>query len=138
MYGDATQPIKLYYTGTMYRYERPQAGRLREFSQYGCEVLGTDDPAMDAEIISLAVNILKILGLKGIKVKINSLGDDESRNNYRDALLEYFKPTIGDLCEDCQTRYAKNPLRILDCKIDGEKDIIKNAPKTIDLFKSSF
>lgn len=132
MYGDATQPIKLYYTGTMYRYERPQAGRLREFSQYGCEVLGTDDPAMDAEIISLAVNILKILGLKGIKVKINSLGDDESRNNYRDALLEYFKPTIGDLCEDCQTRYAKNPLRILDCKIDGEKDIIKNAPKTID------
>lgn len=132
MYGDAIQPVKLYYNGTMYRYERPQSGRDRELTQFGVEVLGSSDPAMDAEVISLAVNIFKLLGLKGIKVKLNSLGDTESRNNYREALLEYFKPHLKELCEDCQERYNKNPLRILDCKVDKDSDILKNAPSILD------
>ena len=94
MYGDVNQPVKFYYNCPMYRYERPQAGRLRELTQFGWEIIGSDDPLSDAEVISLAVNIYKILGLKGIKVNINSLGDTESRNNYREALLNHFKPHI--------------------------------------------
>lgn len=137
MYGDPNQPVKVYYNGTMYRYERPQSGRDRELTQFGVEVLGTDDPMSDAEVISLAVNIYKMLGLKEIKVHINSLGDQASRNNYREALIEYFRPHIGELCEDCQTRLEKNPLRILDCKVDQDKEILKNAPKTIDYLNDS-
>ena len=132
MYGDPNQPVKVYYNGTMYRYERPQSGRDRELTQFGMEILGSDDPLSDAEIISAAVNIYKMLGLKEIKVNINSLGDTESRNNYREALVDYFKPHIKDLCEDCQERLNKNPLRILDCKVDAENEILKNAPKTLD------
>lgn len=132
MFGDPNQPVKVYYNGTMYRYERPQSGRDRELTQFGMEVLGSDDPLSDAEVISLAVNIYKILGLKEIKVNINSLGDNESRTKYRDALIEYFKPHIGDFCEDCKERLEKNPLRILDCKVDAENEILKKAPKTLD------
>ena len=132
MYGDPNQPTKLFYNGTMYRYERPQAGRLREFTQFGCEVIGSNDPAIDAEVIALASTILKLLGLKGVKARINSLGDSKSRDNYRNAVKEYFKPYINDLCEDCKERYNKNPLRIIDCKVDCDKEIMKNAPKTID------
>ena len=132
MYGDAIQPVKLYYNGTMYRYERPQSGRDRELTQFGVEVLGSSDPAMDAEVISVAVNIFKMLGLKGVKVKINSLGDTESRNAYRDALVEYFKPHMKELCPDCNERLVKNPLRILDCKFDANLDVIKNAPTILD------
>src|SRR5574344_1679015 len=132
MFGDAIQPVKLFYSGTMYRYERPQSGRLREFSQYGCEILGTNDPAVDAEVIALSVTILEILGLKGVKARINSLGDTESRNNYREALINYVKPHINELCEDCQARINKNPVRILDCKVDQDNLLLKNAPTTID------
>lgn len=132
MYGDVNQPVKFYYNCPMYRYERPQAGRLRELTQFGWEIIGSDDPLSDAEVISLAVNIYKILGLKGIKVNINSLGDAESRNNYREALLNHFKPHIDELCEDCKERLEKNPLRIIDCKVDVDKEIMKSAPKTID------
>ena len=132
MYGQANSPIKLYYNMPMYRYERPQAGRLRELTQFGYEIIGSDDPLSDAEAISLAVNIYKILGLKGIKVNINSLGDKESRESYREALIKHFKPHINELCEDCKERLEKNPLRILDCKIDQDRDIMINAPKTID------
>ena len=132
MYGDPNQPVKVYYNGTMYRYERPQSGRDRELTQFGMEVLGSDDPLSDAEVISLATNIYKMLGLKEIKVNINSLGDKESRDMYRKALIDYFKPHIEELCEDCQTRLEKNPLRILDCKVDADNELLKNAPKTID------
>lgn len=131
MYGDP-QPIKVYYNGTMYRYERPQSGRDRELTQFGMEILGSDDPLTDAEIISAAVNLYKMLGLKEIKVNINSLGDNSSRDNYRKALIEYFTPHIDDFCEDCKERLNKNPLRILDCKVDQDSQILKNAPKTID------
>ena len=132
MYGNPNQPVKVYYNGTMYRYERPQSGRDRELTQFGVEVLGSDDPMSDAEVISLAVNIYKMLGLKEIKVNINTLGDKESREMYRKALIDYFKPHINELCEDCQTRFEKNPLRILDCKVDADNELLKDAPKTID------
>ncbi len=132
MYGDPNQPVKVYYNGTMYRYERPQSGRDRELTQFGMEILGSDDPLCDAEIISAAVNLYKMLGLKEIKVNLNSLGDNDSRANYREALIEYFKPHINDFCEDCQERLMKNPLRILDCKVDADSEILKNAPTTLD------
>lgn len=137
MYGDANQPVKGWYYGPMYRYERPQSGRFREFYQFGVEVFGSSDPLIDAEVISIPVNLYKLLGLKGIKVNINTLGDMESRNNYREALLDYFKPHLDDLCDDCRSRYYKNPLRILDCKVDSELDIMKNAPKISDYLNSS-
>ena len=89
MYGDPNQPVKVYYNGTMYRYERPQSGRDRELTQFGMEILGSDDPLSDAEIISAAVNLYKTLGLKEIKVNLNTLGDNESRNAYRDALIKH-------------------------------------------------
>lgn len=132
MYGNHSVPVKAWYFGPNFRYERPQSGRYREFIQFGVEVLGTSSPAADAEVISIPVNLYKILGLKGIKVNINSLGDTESRNKYREALKEYFRPHLDDLCEDCRARFEKNPLRILDCKVDNDKDYFKNAPKTID------
>ena len=132
MYGNASMPVKSWYYGPMYRYERPQSGRFREFYQFGVEVFGCDNPLMDAEVISIAVNFYKIIGLKGIKVNINSLGDIESRNNYREALKEYFRPHLDILCEDCNNRFEKNPLRILDCKVDSHLDIMKNAPKITD------
>ena len=125
-------PLKAWYLGPMFRYERPQAGRYREFYQFGFEAFGSADPMMDAEVIGIACNLFKILGLKGVSVNINTLGDKESREKYRQALLDYFKPYLNDLCEDCQRRYEKNPLRILDCKVDGDKDIMKKAPKMTD------
>ena len=131
MYGD-TNPVKLYYNGPMYRYERPQAGRERELTQFGAEALGSDDPLMDAEIISLAYNIFKMLGLKDIVVHINSLGDTDSRDRYRDALVRHFAPNINDFCEDCKNRLAKNPLRILDCKVDKDREEFKTCPTTIE------
>ncbi len=132
IYGNASQPVKTWYYGPMYRYERPQSGRFREFYQFGVEVFGSDSASIDAEVISIAVNIYRLLGLKGIKVNINSLGDTESRDNYRKALKEYFRPHLNTLCEDCKQRFDKNPLRILDCKIDSNKEIMKQAPTTID------
>lgn len=132
MYGNAIQPIKAWYFGPMYRYERPQSGRFREFYQFGVEVFGSSNPMMDAEVISIPVTLYKLIGLKGIKVNINSLGDSESRNNYREALVKHFTPVIDTFCEDCKERLKKNPLRILDCKVDKDKEEMKNAPRTID------
>lgn len=123
---------KFWYFGPMYRYERPQKGRYREHYQFGCEVFGSDDPALDAELIDLPVNILNFIGLEDIKVNINTLGDKISRENYRNALVEYLKPHINSLCDDCKNRFEKNPLRILDCKVDKDSDILKNAPRITD------
>lgn len=132
LYGNMTDPIKVYYNMKMYRYERPQSGRNREFTQWGFECFGSDDVMSDAEVISLAYNAYRLLGLDDICIKLNTLGDTESRVNYREALVKYFKPHINELCEDCKERLEKNPLRILDCKIDAENEILKNAPKTLD------
>ncbi len=132
LYAAPNIPLKTWYYGPMFRYERPQSGRYREFYQFGVEVFGSLNPATDAEVISVAVNFYRLLGLKGIKVKINSLGDEESRKNYREALLNYFKPHFNELSEDSQNRYEKNPLRILDSKDEGDKIIVANAPKMSD------
>ena len=132
LYGNLTDPVKVYYNAKMYRYERPQSGRNREFTQWGFEVFGTDTAEADAEVVSLAYNAYRLLGLDDVKIQLNSLGDNESRLAYREALIKYFEPHINELCEDCQERFKKNPLRILDCKVDAGNDIIKNAPKTID------
>ena len=125
-------PLKAWYLGPMFRYERPQAGRYREFYQFGFEAFGSFDAMMDAEVIDIVCNLFKILGLKGVSVNINTLGDKESRENYRKALIDYFKPYLNDLCDDCRRRYEKNPLRILDCKVDSSNEIMKNAPKMTD------
>ena len=125
-------PLKLWYIGPMFRYERPQAGRYRQFTQAGVEIFGDETPLMDANVISIMVKFYQRIGLKGIKVRINSIGNKESRENYRDALLKHFKPYLDDLCDDCKSRYEKNPLRILDCKVDGDKECMKNVPKILD------
>ena len=125
-------PIKLYYNITCYRNEKPQAGRYREFRQFGVEAFGSSDNALDAEIISLAVAFLEKLGLKGLKVNINSIGCPVCRKKYNDALKAYLQPHLSDLCYTCNTRFEKNPMRIIDCKEEQCKEIAKNAPRLID------
>ena len=132
MYANPDLPVKLYYMGPMCRHERPQKGRMRIFNQFGVECLGNKSPYTDVETIALAFSILKTLGLKDIKVCLNTLGDDQSRDNYRKALKEHFAPYIDDLCGDCKRRYEQNPLRILDCKVDHDKECMKNAPSMKD------
>lgn len=118
---------KYYYIGPNFRYERPQKGRYRQFMQFGVEVLGGSDPLIDVEVIQLAYQTIKTLGLKGVKVCINSLGDDSSRKNYDKALHEHFSDT-STLCSDCQVRKERNILRILDCKIDAKHPLVLSAP----------
>ncbi|MCU9592906.1 histidine--tRNA ligase [Caldibacillus thermolactis] len=132
MFGHPNQPIKLYYMGPMFRYERPQSGRYRQFVQFGVEALGSADPAIDAEVIALALEIYQTVGLKNLNLVINSLGDIESRLKHREALINHFKPRIGEFCKDCQSRLEKNPLRILDCKVDREHELMKTAPSILD------
>ena len=129
MYGNRNDTVKLYYLGTMYRYERPQAGRFREFTQFGIEALGSKEETIDAEVISIGYNILKEMGIENVTVSLNTLGDKESRENYTKALKEYLKPHIDELCEDCKNRFNTNPLRIIDCKADKDNPTIKNIPK---------
>ncbi|EFV77454.1 histidyl-tRNA synthetase [Bacillus sp. 2_A_57_CT2] len=132
MYGDASQPVKLYYMGPMFRYERPQAGRFRQFVQFGVEAIGSADPAIDAEVIALAMSLYRSMGLQKLKLIVNSLGDKESRSAHREALVNHFMPRIGEFCQDCQNRLEKNPMRILDCKQDREHELMKSAPSIID------
>ncbi len=137
LYGNLSDPVKVYYNMKMYRYERPQSGRNREFSQWGIELFGSDSELADAEIISLSYNAYRLMGLDNICVKLNTLGDTESRENYKKALKDYLKPYINELCEDCQERFEKNPLRILDCKVDCDNDILKNIPKISDFLNET-
>jgi len=132
MYGQAVQPVKLYYFGPMFRYERPQAGRYRQFVQFGVEAIGSDDPAIDAEVISLAMELYKELGLKKLRLVLNSLGDSSSRKAHREALINHFKPRIEEFCSDCNQRLETNPLRILDCKKDRDHELMKSAPSILD------
>lgn len=120
---------KLFYIGSMFRYDRPQAGRLREFHQFGVEALGEKNPAVDAEIILLAWDFLRGLGLDDLTLKINTVGCPACRPIYRRKLTEFFTEEADELCSDCQRRLEKNPLRILDCKVDGLKDFMDDAPK---------
>ncbi|MDR9853267.1 histidine--tRNA ligase [Paenibacillus sp. VCA1] len=121
---------KLYYIGPMFRYERPQAGRYRQFHQFGVEAFGAVDPAIDAEVVSLGYQFCKELGLQGVKVEINSVGNPASRAAYREKLLAFLTPMKESLCKDCQSRMERNPMRVLDCKVDQEKFV--NAPSILD------
>ena len=132
LYATNELPLKLYYVGPVFRYERPQLGRYRQFNQFGVESIGNNSPMNDTEVIVLAYTILCSLGLEGVTIKINTLGDEDSRNNYRKALKEYFKDHIENMCEDCKSRYELNPLRILDCKVPEDRPIIEGAPKIGD------
>ena len=121
-------PTKLFYIGPMFRYDRPQAGRYRQFHQFGVEALGVQGPNIDAEIILLAVQILQSLGLKDLKLKINSVGCPKCRPLHREKLQAFFKPHFDELCKDCQGRYDRNPLRLLDCKNPHCQELGQGAP----------
>jgi histidyl-tRNA synthetase len=123
---------RLWYTGPMFRYERPQAGRQRQFHQIGVEVLGSSDPRADAETISIATTLLKSFGLQNLHLAINSVGDAADRQQYRDALVEYFTPFKNDLDRDSQDRLDRNPLRILDSKDERTQEIAQSAPSILD------
>ena len=119
---------KLFYIGSMFRYDRPQAGRLREFHQFGIEALGVPGPNVDAEIILLAVQVMESLGLTDLKLKINSVGCPKCRPGHRAKLQEFFKPHFDELCADCKGRYGRNPLRLLDCKVPKCQELGVGAP----------
>ena len=123
---------KLFYYMPMFRCERPQAGRLRQFTQFGIEALGPGSAYLDADVINFAYKFLIDLGIKNIKVCINTIGSIEGRAKYEEVLKEYFSKHIDSMCEDCKVRLEKNPLRILDCKVDADTEIMHNAPKIID------
>lgn len=123
---------KYYYNGSMFRYERPQAGRQREFNQIGVEVLGESSPILDAEVIAMSYSLLEKLGITDLEVHINSVGTNASRTKYREMLLNFLEPMKEELCEDCRMRMEKNPLRVLDCKVDKCKEFTKDAPSIID------
>lgn len=127
------EPVhKYYYITPVFRYERPQKGRLRIHHQFGVEFLGQSSPVVDVEVIALGLHFLKMFDISDVTVYINTLGDDESRENYRAALKEHFKPHLEGLCGDCKRRYEQNPLRILDCKVDHQHPAMKTAPKMSD------
>ncbi|RQW19824.1 histidine--tRNA ligase [Bacillus sp. C1-1] len=132
LYGEANALTKLFYTGPMFRYERPQAGRMRQFVQFGVEALGSANPHLDAEVLALLIEICNRLGLVNLKLVINSLGDKDSRDSHRQALIHHFEPSIEEFCSDCQSRLTKNPLRILDCKKDRDHPLMKTAPAILD------
>lgn len=129
MFGEADLPVKMYYVGPMCRHERPQKGRQRIFHQFGVEVIGAKSPLLDVETIALGWSFVSSLGLQDMKVLINTLGDDATRDAYRTALKAHFANDIDQMCADCKRRYEQNPLRILDCKVDAHKEALKTAPK---------
>ena len=130
-------PVKLWYKGPMFRYERPQAGRQRQFHQVGVEVFGIKQPTADAEVILMAVNYLKALGLNDLSVELNSLGCPKCREEFKTKLKSVIKPYLPELCPDCQARYEKNPLRLLDCKVEECKEIYAK-PEIQQVIQSDF
>ncbi|ABJ68171.1 MULTISPECIES: histidine--tRNA ligase [Pediococcus] len=133
LYGPEHQkPVKVYYMGPMFRYERPQSGRLREFHQIGVEAFGSDSPKIDVETIMMGMDFLKKLKVSGLKLVINTLGDKESRDRYRQALIDYLEPHFEELSDDSKARLHKNPLRVLDSKDKNDQKIVENAPEILD------
>lgn len=125
-------PLKTYYITPAFRYERPQAGRLREFHQFGVEIYGATSPYLDLDCISLAYDALTGLGLKNVRLKLNSIGCSECRKRYVDALRAYYADKLDEMCPTCRERYAKNALRLLDCKVPACRELTKNAPAILD------
>ena len=132
MYGDPNQPIKVFYNQPMFRYERQQKGRYRQFVQFGVEAIGVEDPLIDVEILSMLMAFYESFGLKDLELHINSIGDFDSRKEYQKALQEHFRPSIDEFCSDCQSRIDSNPMRILDCKKDKNHPLMATAPKITD------
>ena len=130
-------PVKLWYKGPMFRYERPQAGRQRQFHQVGMEMFGIKDATADAEAIALAIRYLNALGLNDLDVEINSLGCPDCREEFKTKLKNVIRPYLNDLCEDCQKRFEKNPLRLLDCKVESCKEIYAK-PEIQEVIQSDF
>ena len=126
------QPVKLYYIGSIFRYERPQAGRYRQHYQFGYEAIGDDDPALDAEVINMAWQFFSCLDLRHLSLILNSIGCKKCRPEYLAALKSYYTNYIHDLCPDCKTRFKRNPLRLLDCKKPACQQITISAPKSTD------
>lgn len=131
MYAD-TQPTKLYYITPAFRYEKPQAGRMRQFHQFGIELFGAEAPTADVEVITVAAELLKRMGISKVKLHINSLGGPECRKKYNEKLREYLGENLNNLCETCRERFEKNPLRVLDCKNENCGTIVANAPTVLD------
>lgn len=129
---EVVKPVKLWYDAPMFRYERPQSGRLRQFHQFGVECLGLKNPAVDVEIIAMADTLFRQLGISGVKLSLNTLGDMESRKAYRQALIDYLTPFENQLSEDSRRRLNENPLRVLDSKEAEDIAIVKNAPAILD------
>lgn len=125
-------PYKCYYVGPMFRYDRPQTGRYRQFHQFGVEAFGSNNPYLDAEVITLMVEIVKRLGIKNFALHLNSVGCPECRRDYRDKLIKFIEPHRDRLCKDCLVRYEKNPLRVLDCKQTSCQQVIVGAPVMFD------
>ena len=133
LYGpEYPKPYKVYYMGPMFRYERPQSGRQREFHQIGVEALNNESPQIDVEVISMAMALFKKFGVPNVKLVINTLGDKKVREDYREALINYLKPNYDELSKDSQERLYKNPLRVLDSKDEGDKKIVAEAPSILD------
>jgi len=127
MYAD-TQPTKLYYLTPAFRYEKPQAGRFRQFHQFGVELFGAEAPSADAEIIGLGYQMLMRLGIEKVKLHINSLGNSDTRKKYNELLMRFLNEKEEHLCSTCKERMVKNPLRVLDCKVESCQEVIKDAP----------
>lgn len=132
LYANPQKVQKYYYVGSMFRYERPQKGRFREFNTFGVEAFGSGHPKLDAEIIELAYRLTFLLGIQPLVVHLNSLGDAESKTRYKEALQAHLAPHLATLCDDCKTRFETNPLRILDCKVDAKHEALLTAPKPFD------
>ncbi|KRM76594.1 histidine--tRNA ligase [Secundilactobacillus collinoides] len=133
LYGPETQkPYKVYYMGPMFRYERPQSGRLREFHQIGVEAFGSDEPALDVEVIAVGRDLLKHFGIDNVRLAVNTLGDQQTRDDYRKALVAYLEPHYEELSDDSKTRLYKNPLRVLDSKDEQDQKFVEGAPSILD------
>lgn len=133
---EVQKPVKLFYIGSMFRYERPQAGRLREFHQIGVEAFGSSNPAIDVEVIAMAAAFFQELGLQGIRLHLNSLGTPGSRAAYRQALIDYLLPHKESLSADSQRRLEENPLRVLDSKEKADQEVVEGAPSILDYLDS--
>ena len=126
------QPTKYYYSTPCFRYEKPQSGRLREFHQFGIETFGTPNMLADAEVICLANDFLKEVGIKDVKLRINSVGCPECRKKHREALRKFLEPKYDKLCNTCKNRFERNPMRIIDCKSESCQELVKGAPMMVD------
>jgi histidyl-tRNA synthetase len=126
-------PERLYYMGPMFRHERPQKGRQRQFHQIGAEILGAAEPLVDAETMDMIVTLLEALGIGGSALRIGSVGDERCRPRYRETLRQWLRPRLERMCGDCQRRFSENPLRVFDCKVERDRALVEEAPQLVEL-----